>query len=114
MVFRAQHQDIPPGYPDGFTMAAPTPEAVIAQLTERSNLTLNTSYVESTDYPYGPYLKQIPVNPINGLNTVMVVRNNQSMPLPDGSTGWIYKPQTQEIIANVRGADDAGTFYYTY
>jgi outer membrane lipoprotein-sorting protein len=36
------------------------------------------------------------------------------MPPVDGTTGWIYQPQTQQIIANVMGNDSSGTPYASY
>jgi hypothetical protein len=54
------------------------------------------------------------VNPVNGFNTIEFVGNNQALPSPDGTTGWIYKPQTQEIYANITGNDNGGTAYFNY
>jgi hypothetical protein len=65
----------------------------------------------------GPYLSKIPVNPLNGLNTVLVVPNGAAMPpagMPDNSTGWIYKPQTMEIVPNSPGVDNEGMRYIDY
>jgi hypothetical protein len=36
------------------------------------------------------------------------------MPAADDTTGWIYKPQTKEIIANKTGADATGTSSSSY
>lgn len=65
-------------------------------------------------YPYGPYLSAMPVDPMNGKSTVTVVGNNFPIPIPDGSTGWIYQPQTQNIVANVVGKDESGMPYSAY
>jgi hypothetical protein len=43
-----------------------------------------------------------------------MVGNNQPMPAPDGGTGWIYQPQTQEVIPNLTGKDDSGAAYSSY
>jgi type II secretory pathway pseudopilin PulG len=110
-VFKAQHQDIPPGYPSGDPMATPTEPAFVTQMTLHSDVSFNLS---AAALPYGPYLSAMPADPVNGRNTVKVIGNNQPMPLPDGSTGWIYQPQTQTVIANVVGKDDSGTYYSTY
>jgi len=59
----------------------------------------------------------MPVNPLNGLSTILIVPNGSKMPpggLPDGSTGWIYKPQTLELIPNTPGNDSEGTPYVEY
>jgi type II secretory pathway pseudopilin PulG len=113
-VFKAQHQDIPPGYPGGDPVQSPTVDAFVTQMTSHSDVNFNLNPPGSPAYPYGPYLSALPTNPVNGRNTVEVVGNNQPVPVPDGTTGWIYKPQTQDIIANIVGKDDSGTPYATY
>jgi type II secretory pathway pseudopilin PulG len=113
-VFKAQHQDIPPGYPQGNPMLSPTPDDFTGQMTHSSDVNCNFSTPGGQTYPYGPYLAAMPTNPVNGKSTVEVIGNNQGIPVADGSTGWIYKPQTQEVIANVVGKDDSGASYATY
>jgi len=110
-VFKAQHQDVPPGYPRGNPAAAPAANVFVAQMTEYSDVNCNIS---TGALQYGPYFGKVPANPVNGFNTIEVVGNNQSMPEADGKTGWIYKAQTQEIIANVMGKDGSGTPYSSY
>ena len=113
-VFKAQHQDVPPGYPGGNPTLSPTADAVAAQMTEHSDVNCRLSQNPDGSYQYGPYLSALPVNPMNGSSSVEMVGNNQPLPAPDGKTGWIYKPQTQEIIANVTGKDASGTTYSNY
>ena len=113
-VFKAQHQDVPPGYFAGNPASSPSDEQFTAQMTEHSDLGCRLSASDSTSFPCGPYLKQVPVNPVNGLSTLEMIGNNQPMPAPDGRTGWIYKPQTQELIANLTGKDDSGAAYCDY
>jgi general secretion pathway protein G len=113
-VFKAQHQDVPPGYPNGNPLLVPTPLVFVSQMTDHSSVNCRLSQPASPLYPYGPYLGQLPVNPINSLSSIKMVGNNQPLPAADGSTGWIYKPQTQEVIANVKGSDDSGIPYSSY
>jgi len=113
-VFKAQHQDLPPGYPKGNVYAAPTIQAFDEQMRSHTNLYGRISGSVIGVFPYGPYLSQLPANPINGLNTFKLVGNNQPMPPPDGRTGWIYKPQTQELVPNLAGRDDSGVPYCSY
>jgi type II secretory pathway pseudopilin PulG len=113
-VFKAQHQDVPPGYPQGNPILSPTPDDFTNQMTHGSDVHCNIRASGGQSYAYGPYLVAMPINPVNGKSTVAVVGNNQGIPVPDGSTGWIYKPQTQEVIANVAGRDDSGASYATY
>ena len=72
---------------------------------------------QSTPKKLGSYFKKMPVNSLNGLSTIVIVPNGSSMPpagLPDNSTGWIYKPQTLELIPNTSGNDSEGTPYAEY
>jgi general secretion pathway protein G len=113
-VFKAQHVDVPPGYPGGNPTSTPTTTDFSNQMTECSDVSFDLSQAGGAAYPYGPYLSQLPVNPVNGFNTFKMVGNNQAFPAADGTTGWIYQPQTQQIIANVVGNDDSGEPYSSY
>jgi prepilin-type N-terminal cleavage/methylation domain-containing protein len=116
IVFKAQHADTAPGYPNGKTTASPTEQDFILQMTRHTDEFCN--FVNpTTANRLGPYLKKMPVNPLNGMNTILIVPNGSSMPpkgQPDNSTGWIYKPQTLEIIPNTTGNDSEGTPYVEY
>jgi hypothetical protein len=50
-------------------------------------------------FRYGPYLEEVPANPFNGSDTIVVVRNRNDVPVP-GNAGWAYVPETGEIFAN--------------
>lgn len=113
-VYKAQHEDRAPGYPGGNTAAVPTAAAFAAQMTMRTDLVGNTSAVATPTHKFGPYLSKLPANPINGLDSVLVVPNGAPLPARDGSTGFIYKPQTLEIIPNIPGNDSSGVSYAQY
>jgi general secretion pathway protein G len=113
-VFQAQHRDKPPGYPGGNMAAAPAAADFIAQLTTYSDEGCATNAVGTPVFKYGPYLSKMPANPLNNLDAVLVVANGAAMPAPDNSTGWIYKPQTQEFRANSTGNDQSGVPYSEY
>ncbi len=91
-VYRAQHFDVSPGYPNGNTAAPPTEADFIAQLTSYSDIDGVTNNARTARFKYGFYLRKIPDNPINSLNTVQVIGDGGVVPDPDGSYGWIYKP----------------------
>jgi general secretion pathway protein G len=115
VVYKAQHHDIPPGYPNGDRNAAPTGADFIAQLTRPTDNFGVTAAAPSQVFKYGPYLSTMPHNPLNNLQAVQIVADNQAMPAPTGVTyGWIYKPATGEIIANSPGSDASGTLYSAY
>lgn len=112
VVFKAQHRDVPPGYPGGDMTAAPTEAAFIAQMSGKTN---ELCGVGTTDqYPLGPYLTKMPPNPVNNLNTIRVVGNGAALGDTDNLTGWIFKPQTLEIIPNLTGVDSEGRLYTDY
>lgn len=115
VVFKAQHKDTPPGYPGGNLLAAPTEAVFLEQMTKTTDDACRVG--AGATYPFGPYIAKMPPNPLNGKETVLVVPNGSAMPpggMPDGSTGWIFKPQTLEIVPNSPGADRDGTAYVDY
>lgn len=116
IVFKAQHGNTAPGYPSGKTTASPTEQDYLLQMTGYTDEFCNIVKQNSTK-KFGPYLKRMPVNPLNGQSTILMVPNGSRMPpggLPDNSTGWIYKPQTLELIPNTPGNDSEGTPYVEY
>ncbi len=116
VVYKAQHRDVPPGYPAGNRNGVPTADDFLKQMTGVSDELGNVG-AASAKFRLGPYLSKMPENPLNGLSTVTVVANGQAMPpagMPNGSTGWIYKPQTLEIVPNVSGVDADGIRYIDY
>lgn len=113
IVYKAQHRDVPPGYPGGNRAASPTSTDFLSQMTNRTDEGGATG-VSAASYPFGPYLQKMPPNPINGKDTIQIVADGQSLPSADGSTGWIYKAQTQEILPNLTGEDQDGVSYADY
>lgn len=113
-VFKAQHRDVAPGYPGGDRTAAPDEATMVDHLMLHTDEGCTTSTTASSVFKFGPYLSRMPANPLNNLTTVLVVGNGASIPAPDDSTGWIYKPQTQEFLSNNTGSDAGGTPYSSY
>lgn len=63
----------------------------------------------------GPYLERgLPKNPINGLEHVRLIPDGMDFPVePDGSTGWLFKPETGELRPNCDGGSPLnGLSYY--
>ena len=73
LVYKSQHLEVPPGYPDGDTTANPTNAAFEAQATLSSNASSTTAAIGTAGFKYGPYLSKIPENPFNGLSTVQML-----------------------------------------
>jgi general secretion pathway protein G len=116
VVFKAQHRDVAPGYPGGDGRATPTWDLFQAQMTKYTNNKCDTSDTGGPNYPFGPYLQKIPNNPLTGITKVLVIANGQAMPttFQGADYGWIYKPETQEIVANSSEKDSNGVPYIKY
>jgi general secretion pathway protein G len=84
-LYKAQHNG---NYP-------PVSDNTIPNLTQKTNAAGTPG--TGTDYPYGPYVDQIPPNPMNGLNTVRSVSLNGAKPTSGSGGGWQYDPSTGAI-----------------
>jgi general secretion pathway protein G len=117
-VFKAQHEDVPPGYPNGDRSATPDEETFIRHLTGYTNAKCGWSATQDNAHPFGPYLTRMPANPITGKSGVYVVTSGTTMPDPDliayPDAGWFYNPGTQQITSNTPGNDTNGVPYADY
>lgn len=114
-IFKAQHRDVSPGYPNGDNSATADAGTFLQQMTLCSDEYCNLSATPTTTCKYGPYLSAMPANPISTSAGLWVV-SGTGMPAADQSQpyGWIYNPQTQTIIPNLTGSDASGTPYTSY
>lgn len=115
LIYKGQHKEVAPGYPNGDTTVAPTEAAFVEQMTMSSNSSGQTAAVGTPGFERGPYLMRMPVNPLNDLDTLQLLADGANFPANgDDSHGWIYKPATAEIRADCTGANGAGRLYYDY
>ena len=115
LVYKGQHLEVAPGYPDGDTTQAPTEQAVIDQMTLSSNADGQTAPVGTAGFERGPYLMKPPLNSLNKKATIQVLGDAENFPADaDDSHGWVYKPATSEVRGDNAGSDDAGKSYYDY
>ena len=115
LVYKAQHLEAAPGYPDGATGQAPTEQAFLDQIMTASKSNGQTAPVGTAGFERGPYLTKIPKNPLNGKNSVHMLGNGENFPADgDDSHGWIYKAGTSEVRADISGTDRNGKRYYDY
>ena len=115
LVYKFQHLEVGPGYPNGQTTVAPTEQVFIDQATLSSNNSGQTAAIGTAGFERGPYMQKIPVNPLNGKSSVQMLGNGENFPPDaDDSHGWIYKAQTCEIRADSAGSDNGSKFYYDY
>jgi prepilin-type N-terminal cleavage/methylation domain-containing protein len=99
-LYMSQHNDIYPGKIGG--IPGNSWNDFVAQLIGQTDQDGNPG----TDY--GPYLRSIPLNPINNLKTGKMVSFPQ---IPDDSSGWYYEQNTGEIRANASGTAPSGINY---
>lgn len=97
-LYAAQHGGVAPGYADDDPDTVPS----------------GANFYKQTVLD-GRYMRSMPENPFNKLDTMQVIANNGTFPAePTGANGWIYKPATQTIRLDWPGADDDGVAYYDY
>jgi general secretion pathway protein G len=106
LVFRAQHLDVPAGYPGGDLAATPDAATFVGHLTQFTDATGNISASGSATFKYPPYLSKIPENSVSKKDGVLIV-TGATMPAADEAQpyGWIYNPEKHQIIANLQGTD---------
>ena len=110
--YRAQHWDTSPGYDGGGNLSE---QAFLDQMTKFSDEKGNTNDVASEEFPYGPYLRTMPENPIDSSAAINIIADNQDMPAnAPGIDGWIFKPGDIVFRANTPGNDESGSEYYSY
>jgi general secretion pathway protein G len=111
-VFKSQHYDVPPGYPGCDPSDTPTEAAFVDQMTQASTAAGDLADPGTPGYRYGPYLRQVPVNPFNGKTSIEIV---DVMPgVADESNGWVYCPARLQLKADSTGADEYGRSYFGY
>ncbi|HRK30427.1 MAG TPA: prepilin-type N-terminal cleavage/methylation domain-containing protein [Tepidisphaeraceae bacterium] len=114
-VYRAQHNDYSPGYAPGSGSGVATEANFELQMTTYTDEQGNANPTGSAVFKYGPYLSRMPKNPLNTFSTFTIIADGAPMPAaPDGTTGYYYKPETQQIAPNVVGTDSSGAAYYSY
>ncbi len=113
-VFDGQH-GVAAGYPSCDPNAAPTEAAFVTYMTKASKATGETAEPGTPGFPFGPYLRTIPQNPINGNTAVQIIPDAGSFPsAADGSHGWMFQPATGIFKADCKGADENGVAYFDY
>lgn len=114
--YKMDHEGTPPGYMNG----SGVPIGILPyQFTATTTVTgaVSPSKVPSTSYPYGPYVKELPENPFNGLANIAYVEG-QAITFADAadgtSSGWLYRKETGEFRINWAGTDSKGVYFYDY
>jgi len=115
LIYKGQHKEVAPGYPNGDTTLAPTEQTFIDQMTLSSNADGQTAPVGTPGFERGPYVMRPPANALNKKATIQVLGDAENFPAnADDSHGWVYKPATSKVRCDNAGSDDAGKSYYDY
>lgn len=86
-------------------------------LTKFTDAAGGTAAARSATHIFGPYLVSFPPMPIGNKSapTAVAIDAVNSPPATTaGNEGWVYNPNTGEIIANATGNDDSGKAYSLY
>ena len=113
--YAAQHNDIPPGYPNGDVSQEPTLNWFLMQIGMATTASGEVAAIGTPGYPFGPYLKKLPENPFNHSEVITIVANTEEFPTEAaGTAGWIYQPATRTIRLDWPGTDLEGISYFNY
>src|SRR6266404_9087661 len=80
LTYKILHGDVAPGYDNGNFNGNASEASYVAQMTLYTDAQGNTSAIQTDVFKNGPYLAKVPENPINHLNTIMVLQNNDAVP----------------------------------
>jgi prepilin-type N-terminal cleavage/methylation domain-containing protein len=97
-VYTVQHRGIPPGYAGDNPTNTPSSDVFLTQMVTSGN-----------------YLKKMPENPFNNIETIRIIGNGESFPQnPPEGYGWVYQPATMTIRLSWSGSDADGIRYFDY
>jgi len=113
-LYAAQHNDVPPGYLGNSTTTQPKSAYLVAQLTMKTNIRGEYENADSADCIYGPYLPEIPENPLTGTSEVWTAKMDYPAPLYSPERGWFYCPPLLLVRNNVPGKDLDGVDYFQW
>ena len=97
-LYTAQHDGVPPGYPQNDPTQTPGWTAFWGQMVRD-----------------GKYIPKLPENPFNKSMLIKVIPNADELPTEaTGQFGWIYKPATKDFRIDWPGTDSKGISFYDY
>ena len=104
-VYRNEHAD----FPDGANLGD--------RLTKHTDFHGNVSDVRTDTHRFGPYIEQMPANPITGSRGIRISGDpSEYFPPGDVDGGWWYNEVTGRFYADLTVAhvDDQGDYYNQY
>jgi len=114
-LYKVQHYGLAPGYIGTITAPKNIFEWQLVG-TSRPDGSASSAKVPSVDYPLGPYLAELPVNPINGKRDIKMISGSVTdfSTAVDENCGWLYHKETCTFKLSVAGTDSMGVSYMTY
>jgi general secretion pathway protein G len=103
------YRNVHAGLPDG--------DRFVEQMTQPTSFEGEVAEARDADHIYGPYLEQMPANPITGSRIVRTSNDpEQLFPPGDQDGGWWYNEANGRFYADLRDehADDDGLAYNRY
>ena len=89
--------------------AALSQAAIEAQLKYPTNAAGMACTVATTEYKYGPYLRQgLPTEPINSSTTLAITSTGATLTGGAATTGWAYDTVSGQFIMNSSADDKTG------
>jgi general secretion pathway protein G len=104
-VYRNQHADVPEG------------DLLAEQLTKPTNFAGDVAEVRGGEYIYGPYIEQMPTNPMTAIGTIRTTDDPSALfPPGDQNAGWWYNGVTGRFYADLADGvtDRDGQAYNRY
>ncbi len=92
-------------------------DAFISQLTRRTSGAgvVGDDRANPARFPFGPYLRKIPRDTVNGRSTVNVLFGGETWPeSARGAAGWIFDPATGRLAPDAVGTDRRMKQYFHY
>jgi prepilin-type N-terminal cleavage/methylation domain-containing protein len=97
-LYAAQHRGVPPGYENDDPQTSP-----------------DSLYFYQQIILGGEYMRKMPGNPFNNLDSINVIGNSETFPsAATGDDGWVYQPATKTIRLNWPSTDEDGMRYFDY
>ena len=107
LLYKTQHVEVYPGLSGGETAADATTSTFGTHMCQYSDFSGAVNPTPDTNFPFGPYLLSIPVNPITGSKAITVVDNVATVfAAPAADAGWWFNRATGEFRADLVDAHE--------
>ena len=113
-LYKIDHGGTAPGYMGPIQAPVTTLKNQFVGTSKATGAAVSAT-IATGDYPYGPYLGDMPKNPFNNKDNIKYVTNGTAFTTAaDDSSGWLYTKETGKIALNTKGEDETGTKYADY